>query len=266
MSALLRAELVSRWRVLAGLTVGLFAFMFVMASTYQSLGVGMLGSAFSAHTPKAVSAFSGTPGASLLTPSGWLGFGFAHPTFLVLSATVAIAIPSASIAGEVESGRAELLFARPQTRRRLLAVSVGVWAIGQLIVAAGALGGTLAGSLLDSDIAGLGIVAMLAATLQSLTVFAFVAAVAFLASARARTRGAAIGVTIAVVAGLYLVNFISGLVDGLGWVRWLSPFGYYSPAATLADGLAFGDVAVLLGAAAVLMLLAAVSLDRRDLR
>lgn len=265
MSALVRAELVSRWRMLAGVAAGLAAFSALMASTFQSLGVGMLGSAFSTHTPRAISALSGTAGANLLSADGWLGFGFAHPMFLLLGSTVAVAIPAASIAGTIETGRADLLFVRPRPRHQLLLSWIAVWAIAQLTVAAATLLGTLAGSMLDADIAQIGVVPVASAVLQAGSLFAFIAGTAFLASSLTTTRSAAVGISIASVVALYLVNFCSSIITGLGWLHWLSPFGYYAPVQTITDGLALGDFGLLVGGGALLTLSAAVILERRDL-
>ena len=266
MRALIRAELVARRRMLSGLSAGAFGILLIVAATYRSLGVDLLGQGFARRTPKSFSALSGTAGADLLTPQGWLGFGFAHPLFLVYSLTVAIAVPAAAIAGEVETGRAELLFVRPRGRQAFLGASIAVWAVAQLTVAAAACAGALLGAAFDPDVSGVGPGPIVVTALQGLTLFALVASVAFLASALARTRSQAAGVAIAVTAGLYLVNFVSSLVDGIGWLRWCSPFGYYEPVSTMSDGFAFGRAAVLLAASVLLLALAARALERRDLR
>jgi hypothetical protein len=100
--------------------------------------------------------------------------------------------------------------------------------------------------------------------LQFVALVFFFAAVAFAASARARTRGVALGVAVGVAAGPYLANLVALLWSPPGSLRHLDPFGYYDPTGA-ATHIAWGDVAVLTLGGVALILAAQRWLDRRDL-
>jgi ABC-2 type transport system permease protein len=266
MSAFVRAELASRRRWLAGLALGAFTFLVILGLSYHSIGLGALGQALAGRNrPKAFEAFSGSRHGEVLTPHGWLAFGFNHPLYLILTLAVAIGIGTASVAGEVESGRAELIFTRPIPRRRFLWSSLAIWGAAELFVIAAALAGAFAGGELSADLRRAGLGSIVLAPLQYLPLAFFIAAVAFLASTLSRTRGRALGAAIAVTVLAYLINFTATLFDGLSWARWLSPFGYYDPFAAVDHGIHWGDAAVLTGAAGILILAAMRVIDRRDL-
>ncbi len=266
MSAFIRAELASRRRWLAGLAAGAFAVLVILGLSYHSIGLGALGQALAGRNrPKAFEAFSGSRHGEVLTPHGWLAFGFNHPLYLILTLAVAIGIGTSAVAGEVESGRAELVYTRPVPRRRFLWSSLAIWAAAELFVIAVALAGAFAGGGLSADLRRAGLGPIVLAPLQYLPLALFIAAVSFVASTLARTRGRAVGVAIGVTVVAYLINFAAILFDELEWARALSPFGYYDPFAAVDHGIQWGDVAVLTGAAALLVLAAMRVVERRDL-
>jgi ABC-2 type transport system permease protein len=264
-SAFVRAEIISRNRMIAGLAAGGFTLLLIVGLSYDSLGQGTLGAAFKGKLPTGITALSGSRNGNWLTPLGWMGFGFNHPLFLVLMLTAAISVGSAAIAGEVDSGRAELLFTSAVPRTSFLGWTVLVWLAVQLAVLAGAIAGALLGGALSDDIRAAGLAEVLYAPLQFLPVAAFVAACSFLGSAIADTRGAAMGIGVGVAVLGYLLNVISGLISQLDWLRWITPFGYYDPGTAITEGVDVGHAAVLLGASALLMVAARAQLLRRDL-
>jgi ABC-2 type transport system permease protein len=78
-------------------------------------------------------------------------------------------------------------------------------------------------------------------------------------------RGASIGITVALLVAMYLVDALSSIVDGLGVIRPLSLFRYYMGGDPLRFGLNLGDAAVLAVVAAVFLAVAVAAFDRRDL-
>lgn len=265
MRAFIRAELLSRNRMVGGLAAGAFTLLTIVALAYRSIGLQALGKAFPDKLPSGITALSGSRSGNWLTPHGWMGFGFNHPLFLVLTLTVAISIGSAAIAGEVDTGRAELLFSGAVPRTRFLAATIAIWLGAEVAVLLGGLAGGLLGGALSSDIRHAGLGALVWAPLQELPLTAFVAACSFLASAAASARGRAMGLAVGITVGAYLLNVISGLIGALDWVRWLTPFGYYDPGAAIAGGPSLRDAAVLLAGAAILLVAARALLVRRDL-
>lgn len=264
-SALLIADLRSRWRSLAALAGGCFVFVVVLAGTYSAIG-GAQGftKSFGEKPPRLFSAFSGTSGGDLFTPSHYLAFGYVHPLFLVLSLSVAVSMGVAAVATDVETGRAELLFTLPVRRTAILDTRVLGWALAQLVVLTVAVLGGFVGRALSSDMHGVSPWVPLRVACQFIPLATFVAAVAFAASCRCRTRGAALGVAVGVTAGSYVVNLVALLWSPLSALRHANPFGYYTPTAA-ADGIAWGDAALLLGSAGLLFALGRYWLGKRDL-
>ena len=260
------AELRSRRLQLVGLAGGGFAFMVVLGLSYKALGRDALGRAFTAgHVPAALQALSGSREGDILSPQGWISFGFSHPLYLTVTLAVAVSIAAGVIAGEVETGRAELIFTRPVTRSRFYTSGLALWAIAQLIVIVACGAGALLGGALSTQVRDAGLVSLMLAPLQYLPLALLVASVAFLSSARARTRAAALAPPIAFVVFAYLVNFTAGVASGLAWMRWLTPFGYYDPYGAVTGGLQWAKAGGLAAVAIVLLLAGRAAFERRDL-
>lgn len=262
---LLSADLRSRRRSLAALGGGCFALLLLLCGTYSAYGgADAFDKTFANGTPKLLSAFSGSASGNIFRPADYLAFGFGHPLFLVLALSVAITIGVGAVAADVESGRAEMLFTAPVPRTSVLATRIAEWALAQGAVLAAAVGGALIGSRFSGDLGAVSPWVPLRVAAQFAALAVFVSAVSFAASARARTRSAALGVSVGVVAGSYLANLISLLWSPLGFLRWVEPFGYYSTSAA-AGSFSWRDAGVLLVASAVLLTLAVQWVRTRDL-
>lgn len=266
MTALFRADLRSRWRSISALTAGCFTVLIVLSGTYSAYGgaAAFERSFGGGNTPKLFSAFSGASGTDIFTPQHFLAFGFGHPLFLVLALSVAVTSGVASIATDVETGRAELLFTPPVRRDAILRTRIAGWAVAQALVIGGGVIGALIGTQLSGDLSQVSLAVPLRVAVQFSSLALFVASVAFAASARSRTRGMAFAVSMGVVAGSYVANLVSLLWHPLAFMQRLNPFGYYS-ATQAAQHVDWGDVLVLTGAAAVLLAAAHYWLSRRDL-
>lgn len=263
--ALVGAELRARHRTLLALGAGTFVFLFVLAGTYTALGgAAGLAKSFGARPPALFSAFAGTRGANLFSPDNYIGFGFLHPLYLVLTLTVAISIGTAAVAGDIESGRVELLYTRPVRRTTLLDARLGLWAVAQLAVVAAGVGGSWLGTRLSNDLHGVSSILYLRVAVQYLPLAILFGAVAFAASSVAHTRGQALAVTVGVAALSYLVNFVALLWHPMAWAQRVTPFGYYAPLEQI-DRVNVANVVVLLAVAAVLLLAARWWLEQRDL-
>jgi putative exporter of polyketide antibiotics len=262
---LVQAEAVQRRRMLLALAAGTLVFTLAIAGTYEALGgASGLANTFGVETPSFFSAFAGARDVNIFAPQNYLGFGFVHPLFLVLTLTVAISIGTASVAGDIESGRAEMLYTRPLRRTAVLFARLRLWAVAQaLVVAAGAIG-ALVGMRVAPDLRSIGAFAVGRVVVQYAPLLCFVGALSFLASAASHTRGQALGIAVGVVALGYLVNFLSLLWHPLAFAHWLTPFGYYTPSLAI-DHIDWGDVLVLSAAAALLFAIACRLLVRRDL-
>lgn len=264
MRPLVFAELRARRRMIISLAAGAFTYLLILAVSYHAFGAG-LDKAFAGDTPRAFTAFSGSRSGDILSPHGWMGLGFNHPMLMITTLTAALAIGTGAIAGEVDSGRGQLLFTAPLPRTRFLWAALLIWAVAELAILVAALAGATVGALLSADLRSAGVAELAWAPLQLAPLTLLVASAGLLASVVSPTRGRALGATVGVTVLAYLVNVISGLSGALDWMRWCSPFGYYDPGTAITDGLQLGPAAILLGLAGALLVAARTLLERRDL-
>ena len=89
--------------------------------------------------------------------------------------------------------------------------------------------------------------------------------IALAISAFSGNRGASIGITVALLVAMYLVDALANIVDGLGAIRPLSLFRYYTGGDPLRNGLSFPDAAVLAAVAAIFLVVSIIAFERRDL-
>lgn len=239
MIALTVAELRSRRRSLAGVGLGCFVALMALTGTYTFIGgqQGFTQTFGAANGAKLMSAFAGSPSANIAVPTNFVGFCFSHPILLLLVISVAVSSGAAAVAGDVESGRAEMLFSAPLSRTAVQGARVLAWGIAQGVV----LGCAVLGALLF-----------------------FLGAAAFAASSCTRSRGTALGLAVGVAAASYTANLVALLWHPARFLRHLTPFGYYNPTAA-ATGVHWLDAAVLVDAGVLLLLLSRWWLEARDL-
>ena len=166
-----------------------------------------------------------------------------------------MAIGTAAIAGDVESGRAQLWYTRPVPRHLILRGRLVFWLFAQVcVVVAGVAGGVLA-SLLSDSLGREGAEVAIRAGVQFLPLALFVGALSFAVSAFAPTRARALGRTLGIAFLGYLANFVSLLWSAAEPLRWITPFGYYDPLGVV-QGIRWRDAVVLTVAASVLVVVA----------
>jgi ABC-2 type transport system permease protein len=170
-----------------------------------------------------------------------------------------------AIAGEERKGTLDLLLSNPLPRRQvvvekfaalvvyLIALAFFLWlglAIGVRVIA------------MDMNI-GLGRLAEATASVVLLGL-AF-GALALALGCASGNRGLSIGIASAVAVATYFLNTLGPMVEGLTPYRKLSPFYYYIGAEPLRNGLDLGHAAVLIGMIVVLLAVALIAFERRDL-
>jgi ABC-2 type transport system permease protein len=205
-------------------------------------------------------------GASAGDASTLIGFLHIELFSMILPAAIAAfaaGVASGFTAGEESRGTIDVLLSYPVSRRRVvlekwlavaLACVVTVVALWVFALA----GAAISGSELPPD--------RLAAALVMLVLLGLAFGdIALAISAATGNRAAAIGVTVALLVAMYLVDALSAIVDGLGVIRPLSLFRYYMGGDPLRFGLNLGDAAVLGAVAAVFLAIAVVAFERRDL-
>jgi len=199
----------------------------------------------------------------LTTPEGYLGgtsYGILGPLLMII---IAASLGTRAIAGDEEAGRLDVLLAHPISRWRVVveraAAMLVALALAGLVLFLGMT--AMAG---PAEFASIGVANLAAASGQLVLLGLVFGSLALAVGAVTGSRGLALGV-VAMVGGLtYFGNNLGPSVDWLEWSRDVSPFHYYSGGEPLRNGLQLMDSLVLLGASLVLVALAVIGFERRD--
>jgi ABC-2 type transport system permease protein len=239
--------------------IGLAAFLFLSvlgSSLFLDDFAGAAGAQpeFFSEPPRAVEALTG--GAlDFLSPVGWISTAMTHPITITLQ-TLAVLTIAVGIPTEIERGTMDLILSRPVSRARYLFSKMAAAASAVALVQLAGLLAMLAGRALLDDVDQVSAGAMARLFAGSFCMFLAFSMLAFLISSRSSLRGRALGLSIGLVVGSFFLNFLGLLFDGAAWLRYLSPFHYFTPAEQLTGQapayhpLVLLAVAVVAGAAA----------------
>ena len=203
-------------------------------------------------------------GGDMSTPEGWYQietFGMMAPIAVMV---VTVAIGARALAGEEEHRTMGLLLANPVKRstviyQKTLAMVLYALAVGFSIFAGVAIGSLLGGLGMSTG--------NIAATsfLVTLVGLVFGALALALSAATGRVNVAVYG-TVGVALILFVLNALLPFNDALvGWAK-VSPFYYYLSSDPLMNGMDWAHGAVLTGLTVILVAIALVLFQRRDLR
>ncbi len=239
----------------------MFAVMGVMiGAMYPLMDEALLD--LSDQFPEALMAMVG--GGDMSTAEGFFQvetFGLVAPIAVMV---VTVVIAARALAGEEASRTIGLLLANPISRTTVLLEKSVAMLISAIVVGVATFAGVAAGSLvggLDMDMANI------AATCALVTLLglAFGALALFLGAATGLARIATYG-TIGLALVMFIANAFLPLSDRLaGYAKW-SPFYYYLSSDPLLNGMHWGHAGVLGAITVVLLGLAIVAFQRRDLR
>lgn len=265
LSSVLAKTLRDLRRGFAWWSVGLVGMVALMVSVYPTVRDNPALDKLAKSYPDALKGILGFGGElDYSSAAGYLGvelFSLMVPLLLLVAA---VGAGSNAIAGEEERGTLDLLLSAPISRRRVLlekfgallaeAAGLGVVLWVSLVIGARAVG-------MDIGAGRLGAATMLAVLLA--VVFGAVAL--FVGSATGR-RSRAIGLSAAAAVAAYLVNSLAPIVSGLGTIRKVSPFYYYTAGDPLRHGLEPLHALALALFALAAVAVAWVAIERRDLR
>jgi ABC-2 type transport system permease protein len=238
--------------------VGLIAVMIAVGALFPAVGhsIGKL------HVSAGVANLLG--GADYGTITGWFRSEIAIFYGPLVIGALAITGAAATTAGEEEDGILGLLLAHPIRRSRLLAAKATAIAAIVLIVAFAIWIGLVVGVA----VGGGGItLAHITALAVQLAFFGFATgAVALALAAATGAKSLAIGVAAAVSILGWLINSLAPLVSAISWLKYLAPYYYYAGHDPLTHGADIPGLIVLGGLALLLTAIAAIGVERRDLR
>jgi ABC-2 type transport system permease protein len=206
-------------------------------------------------------------GAFLSSFTGMVAFGYWHPVVIIAFVGVAIVVASEP-AADVESGLVDLLLARPLPRARLITRSILMTAVTTVVLAALMMAASAASLAVIGGTRTVAptmrIVGRLAVNLVAVSWC--LGALSLGASTVLPRRGAAAGAAGIAAFALYLLNALADVSSPFKRYGPCSPFHYYQPMAIVSgDPRWKSDVALLVAAAALLVLLAYTAWSRRDL-
>ncbi len=212
--------------------------------------------------PEVLLAFFG--GGDMGTPEGFYqveSFGMMAP-IAVMVATVAIG--ARAVAGEEANNTMGLLLANPVKRSTVVLQKTIAMVLYGFVVGLATFAGVAGGSLLGGLGMDIGNIAA-ASLLVTLLGIAFGALSLALGAGTGRTRVAVYG-TVGAALGFHILNAFAPYSDSLAGLAEWSPFYYYLGSDPLNNGMHWGHAAVLTGLTVLLIGLAVVLFQRRDLR
>ena len=197
------------------------------------------------------------------SPVGYLNsqlFAFMTPLlFLIFT----IGFGSNAIAGEEEQGTLDWLLSNPLSRWRVVTEKFGALVVSTLVLAfVSWLGLAIGARMVNLDIS-LG--RLVEATFSGVLLALVFGTLALALGCATGSRGSSLGVTAAIGVATYFLNSLGLIVEALEPYRRLSPFYYYNAADPLASGLDVGHAMVLVGLTVVLLIVAVITFERRDL-
>ncbi len=197
--------------------------------------------------------------------AGILAFSAVYGTVGALAlAGFAVSLGSASVAGEERNGTLGLLLGNPRSRThvlisKLLALTLLV-GLTTLLLWAAAL---ISPSLMDVDVTDLHVGAFMLHIYVNALFYGLLAA---LIGAATGSSSVASGATAAIMGISFIAAGVLPLVEGAGDIARIFPWHYYDSGQPLNNGVDWGDLAVLLGLAAVFVVGSVLGFNRRDLK
>lgn len=196
----------------------------------------------------------------------WLVTLFLHPLAITLYTVVTVALASRALAGEIERGTLDLLLSCPVSRSELVTATVVSIQLVQVLLTLSVWGAVHAGLAIGGIERPESMERFAWVTVNLWALFAATAGVALLLSAISSEQGKAIGRTIAFVVLSFFVNLLASLWPKVRWLDVGSIFHYHQPQPIVAgEESVFGDLAVLLGLAAVATIAAYRVFAQRDI-
>lgn len=258
----LRRSLLDRRRSLLWWSLGVATYVVVISAVFPSIRDAGLAEMVDKYPPEMMALF-GITNLDFASGAGYLSaelFGFVVPLFLLI---LTIGTGAATTAGAEEAGTLDLVLTHPVPRRSFLLQQAALVAIEAV-----ALGAVVVVALLvcapPFDL-GLDVVNLSGAVAGCVALAVLVGWLAIALGSGTGSRAVALGGASALAALAYLASTLPELVAGLRPLRYASPFWYATSGSPLTAGYTWWHLLVLLGAALVVLAVAVVRFDRRDL-
>lgn len=256
---ILAADLSMRRRSIIGAAVGLALYTVVIVALYPAFKDATDLDEMLQDQP-GLSAVFGITG-SLTSPDGWLS-GNVYANFLPLILLfVTIGHGAATLAGEEDRGRLDLVMALPISRRSIVLQKAGAMAVGAGVVGLVTFLASLLGRAFGVDV---GIGHLATTTIGAVLMALAFGYVALAIGGGTGQRGLALGATTAFAAASYLLGSLAAVIDWLEPWRRLSLFSWSVGDGQLTTGLGWTGALVLVAAVGVSLAVATATFEHHD--
>jgi ABC-2 type transport system permease protein len=234
-------ELAANLRTFLGWLIPLAAIVAMSCALQPSMAAGPLGAKLDSM-PEVLRKAFGIEALDFRRPVAYLATNFT--TVLLPTALFGALLGAGAIAREETLRTAELLFALPVGRGRVLvgkAMAAAVYVLA-LPAALAVIALAAFGAVVDVPLEPAAILALFAGSAAVAVCFA---GFGLLAAALVRDKRSATSAAVGIVLGTYFLGVISAIAAPAAPLRWLSPFKLADPAAIVGHGLAPAHVAAL---------------------
>lgn len=249
-----------RWMMLFW-GLGVAAMALLMMGFYHSFSQGGFDDALK-NLPKSFQSLVGNL-ASLKTVPGYVAqqvFALRVPLLMLIMGAMLF---TGLLAGDENDGTLQTLLAQPVSRGRVFMEKFLAGMLISFVISLGALIGVLIGLLIIHE--QMGFIRLFEAVVGVWLLTLVFGAVGFALGAITGKRGIAGSLTGLFTFGSYLITSFAPNVSGLAGIEKFSPFHYYNNPAIAEYGLDTGNVLVMVSATLVLLAVAFVIFNRRDI-
>jgi len=245
-------------------TIGMLMFGFLMVGAYNAFGLQKM-DLIMQGSEDLMKAFLGSKGVLLWDFAAYLAMAWRHPIILVVLIGLAASLGSGFAAKEIGDKTADLVFARPMTRSRLLwhdfFVAKVLLGTATMIFSSALYYGAQAFDLNPPALS-----SFMVAWLQYFVFSLVVLTLSYLVGSFVGEGKTVIAVISGIFAVMYTIELVGGLWDKVEPLKALSLFTYLTPHdALLSKPEAWRDIVILLTVTAVAFSLTLVQMERRDL-
>ncbi|WP_119067675.1 ABC transporter permease subunit [Aggregatilinea lenta] len=198
------------------------------------------------------------------TVNGYLSSKALSSFFPVLALAITISYGASLIGGEEERGTLDLLLSTPTQRGRIVLEKFAAVVLVTMLALLGAYAGLVLGSIPVDAFEELNLGRLLAGTLDIAPMALFFGALTLAITCLRPGRGGAAGIAGGLAGITYLLDTMAALAGIPKAIQVLSPWYHFNGDVVLVRGVSLGSVALLLGLAAALVVVAMLGFERRD--
>jgi ABC-2 type transport system permease protein len=196
--------------------------------------------------PPAFHALIGMREGEMFDLARWASLVHNHPLWLTVILSFPLASGLRGVASGVDDGTLELVLAQPLGRSTYYLALAAVVVLGTTwVLTCSMLGGLIARSVI-TILDELPTTTLLQLAASGWALALSVAGIALLISVVSAGGGRPWSTAIGIIVGMFFFRFLSDMVPGASWLRWVSVFGYHDSRQLVREGLAAGQFLTLL--------------------